>query len=287
MGIDLHIHSDASDGTFSVAQLLETAENLKLRAISITDHDTLVGCETAFRIGIPASLNFVSGVEISAGSPPDYPCFGSLHILGYGVRRDDPILNSKLSVLRDARKNRNPQMLRKLQDLGIEISMSELENRFKDAQIGRPHIAKLMMEKGYVRSIDEAFDKYIGRRGPAYVEKYRLPCDETIAAIRNSGGVAVLAHPILVRALDPTDPIEKLIVVLKDMGLEGLEVYYPEQYPNYISYYADMSNHFGLMMTGGTDFHGAIKPDIRMGTAKGNFSVPDEIYDNLALKLGY
>lgn len=287
MGIDLHIHSDASDGTFSAAQLLENAVHLKLRAISITDHDTLEGCKAAYRVGIPASLRFVIGVEISADSPADYPCFGSLHILGYGVRTDDPVLNSKLSVLRDARKNRNPQMIRKLQGLGIDISMSELENAFGDAQIGRPHIAKLMVEKGYIRSIDEAFDKYIGRRGPAYTEKYRLPCDETIAAIRNSGGIAVLAHPILIRAVDPGSPIEKLISVLKDMGLEGLEVYYPEQYPNNISYYTNIAKRFGLLMTGGTDFHGTIKPDIRMGTAKGNFGVPDEIYDHLALKLGY
>lgn len=278
--IDLHLHSKASDGTFSVSEIFEMAQSIGLKAISITDHDTTKSCREACSIGIPSSLEFITGVEISAGSPPSYPCFGSLHILGYGIEPDNSELRGKLSELQDARKNRNPQIIERLNHIGIDISLAEINDMFQGSQIGRPHIAKAMMKKGVVGSVDEAFERYIGRGGPAYADKYRIPCDQAIDAIHHAGGVAVLAHPILIKPVHSL-PIETLISDLKDMGLDGLEVYYPEQFPNFISFYADIAKQFDLLMTGGTDFHGAIKPDLQMGSGKGNFSVSYTLYEQL------
>ncbi len=278
--IDLHLHSKASDGTFSVSEIFEMAQRIGLKAISITDHDTTKSCQEACSIGIPSSLEFITGVEISAGSPLSFPCFGSLHILGYGIEPDNSELTEKLSELQDARKNRNPQIIERLNLMGIDISLSEINDMFQGSQIGRPHIAKAMMKKGVVRSVDEAFERYIGRGGPAYTDKYRIPCDEAIDVIHHAGGVAVLAHPILIKPVHSL-PIENLISDLKDMGLDGLEVYYPEQFPNFISFYADIAKQFDLLMTGGTDFHGTIKPDLQMGSGKGNFSVSYTLYEQL------
>ncbi|MDM8526494.1 PHP domain-containing protein [Desulfococcaceae bacterium HSG8] len=280
VNIDLHIHSDASDGTLSPSEILTMARHLELGAIAITDHDTVAGSKTAISVGIPDSLNFLTGIEISAHPPPSFPCAGSFHILGYGINADDPLLNRTLDVLQEARKNRNPRVIERLTGLGIEISPDELTDNFKGCQIGRPHIARLMVKKGVVSSVNEAFDKYLSRGKPAYADKYRVDCREAIEVILGAGGIPVLAHPVL---LDPLNekPLEYLISLLKSMGLKGIEVYYPEHSPEQTARYAEIAGQYDLLMTGGTDFHGSLKPEIRMGSGRGDFSVPYALYEKL------
>ncbi|MBU3981485.1 MAG: PHP domain-containing protein [Proteobacteria bacterium] len=280
-GIDLHIHSNASDGTLSPSEILALAQNLNLAAIAITDHDTVNGSKEALSIGIPTSLKFLTGVEISASPPPSFPYSGSFHILGYSINIDDPLLNKTLAVLQEARKNRNPGIIDRLNSLGIDLSMSELLSEVGDAQLGRPHIARLMVKKGYVESISEAFDKYLGKGRPAYLDKYRIDCSRAIEVILGAGGIPVIAHPFLLNPRDVAD-IEDLIIVLKKMGLKGIEVYYPEHSPHVISQLADIANRHELLMTGGTDFHGSLKPEIKMGSGRGDFFVPYILYEKLA-----
>jgi len=282
--IDLHIHSTASDGTLTPPEILALAQNLHLGAIAITDHDTLDGSKDALSFGIPPSVKFLTGVEISSELPPSFSCPGSFHILGYAVDVDHPDLNHTLSMLKDSRKSRNPQILKLLSRLGIEISLNEVRNSAGDSQLGRPHIAQLMVEKGYVQSINAAFDEYLGNGKPAYVDRFRFECEETLKAILNAGGIPVLAHPLLL-GIKENDILEDLIAVLTEMGLKGIEVYYPEHTKDLIAYYSRLASHYNLLITGGTDFHGDITPEIKMGIGKGELFIPYELYEKLISSL--
>lgn len=286
MKIDLHIHSTASDGTLSPSEILNMAQRLNLGAISITDHDTINGTKEALAIGIPPSLKFLTGVEISANPPSCFSCPGSFHILGYGINIDDTRLNHTLARLQEARKNRNPRIVELLNRMGFDLTLNEIRKDSGKCQLGRPHIAKQMVKKGFVQSVSEAFDRYLATGQPAYVDKYRVDCNRAVEVILNAGGLPVLAHPVLLNIKD--DALEKLIIRLRAMGLKGIEAYYPEQPPDLIVRYIEMANRHGLLITGGTDFHGSIKPEIKMGSGRGNFSVPYELYEKLIsnLKIG-
>ena len=277
-GIDLHIHSNASDGSLSPSDILSRAQALNLRAISITDHDTLEGSRAAASAPRPLPLEFLTGVEISASPPSSTSLTGSFHILGYGICLDDPALNNALVRLQAARRDRNPQIIRRLNEIGCRISLEELQEEFGKSQLGRPHIAQIMVRKGFVKTINEAFDEFIGKGGPAYIDKYRLECSEAIQIIRNAGGIAILAHPYLLKISDKKT-LENIIITLKHMGLEGIEVYYPGHTPEDTVTYMELARQHHLLMTGGTDFHGAINPDIEMGVGRGGFHVPYKLYE--------
>lgn len=193
---------------------------------------------------------------------------------------EDTTLNQALEELQQARKSRNPRILQALKELGVSISMDDVEAEAGEGQMGRPHIAKVMLKKGYVESINEAFDKYLGKNKPAYVDKYRMEADQAIELITKSGGVPVLAHPGLI---EPTTDLsfESLIKTLTSMGLKGLEVYYPEHTPETEAEYIAMADQYGLLLTGGTDFHGGLKPDLKIGVGKGDFFVPYTLYEKL------
>jgi len=283
VGIDLHIHSTASDGTLSPPEILSLALKHRLGAIAITDHDTIDGSQEALRFGIPAEIKFLTGVEISATPPSSFHCPGSFHILGYAVRPDDPVLNQTLVQLQEARKNRNPRIIERLNALGINISLDDVRREVGDGQLGRPHIARLMIKQGYARTIDEAFDNYLGKGKPAYVDKFRLSSSQAIALIRDAGGTPVLAHPFLLEA-ESDAALENLVITLKEMGLLGIEVYYPSHSRDHIAEYTRLAKRHRLFMTGGTDFHGKLKPEIQIGSGQGDFFVSYTLYEALVKK---
>jgi predicted metal-dependent phosphoesterase TrpH len=280
-GIDLHIHSTASDGSLQPSEILSMAQGLNLSAISITDHDTIDGLKEAIKSGIPPSLKFLTGVEISVSPPDGFSLSGSMHILGYAFVADDPLLNQALEKLRFSRENRNPKIIERLNELGMKFSLDEvIRDLHVQGQLGRPHIASFMVKNGFAESIDDAFKKYLGNGKPAYVNKYRLDCATAIEIIRGAGGIPVLAHPKML-PLNDDSQLEALVIKLTQMGLQGIEAYYPEHHPDDTSRYVNLAKKHGLMMTGGTDFHGALKPDICMGSGNGDFFVPYEIYERL------
>ena len=280
VSIDLHIHTTASDGTFAPQEILSRAQRLKLKAIAITDHDTVAGSKDALRSGIPPALKFLTGVEISATPPPFYPGAGSFHLLGYSIHLDDPKLNRTLEKLQQARKNRNPTIINRLNELGISITLDEVRKEAGEGQLGRPHIARLMVKKGEVASIDEAFDWFLGTGKPAYVDKQRVDCFKAIDIILNAGGVPVLAHPGLLN-YSKENQFDELIGNLKKAGIQGLEVYYSEHTPDQTRLFVELAHRHGLLMTGGSDFHGDIQPEIEMGSGKGDLVVPYELFEKL------
>ncbi len=280
MRIDLHIHSTASDGTSSPSEILTTAKTLGLGAIAITDHDTIEGSKEAASMDLSKSMQFVTGVEIST-TPPLITIQGSMHILGYGIRLDDPVLNQTLEQLQAARKSRNPQIIDRLNRLGIDISLEDVRKEVgKNSQLGRPHIAGHLVKKGIVSSINEAFDKYLATGMPAYVDKFRVGCFRAMEIIKGAGGIPVLAHPALLKT-NKGSVFEDMVLSMKKMGLKGIEVYYPEQSPDDTAYYIEIAKKYDLLMTGGTDFHGLLKPSIKMGSGKGDLFIPYTLYEKL------
>jgi len=281
LGIDLHIHSTASDGSLTPAEIIDHAHRLNLAAIAITDHDSIYGSKEALRTGIPPSLKFLTGVEISAAHPLFFPGSGSFHILGYCIRLDNYALNQTLNRLRQARKNRNPKIIKRLNELGLKISLEDVNQMVANGQLGRPHIAQAMIKMGFVESMDEAFDRFLGAGKPAYVDKDRIGCEEAIKMILGAGGVPVLAHPALLN-IDDDCQLDELIQNLIKIGMRGIEVYYPEHSSEQTQHYTELANKYDLLMTGGTDFHGSITPKIKMGTGKGALFVPYKLYEKLA-----
>ncbi|MFH1984022.1 MAG: PHP domain-containing protein [Pseudomonadota bacterium] len=285
-GIDLHIHSTASDGTLSPSEILRCAHALGLAAVSITDHDTVAGCQEALDTGLPEGLSFLTGVEISTAPPPFFPLSGSIHMLGYGIALNNPRLNAILAHLRDSRLHRNPRIIARLNALGMDISLDEVvrESGSPD-QVGRPHIAQTMVKKGFAPNFNAAFDSYLGNDRPAYVDKYRVPFDEATDAIRSAGGVAVIAHP----GLYPTQNglmSDATMAAFKAAGVDGVEVYYPEHSDHQTAHYGALADRHGLLKTGGTDFHGALKPDVALGSGYGDLHVPAVLYTRLLNAVG-
>lgn len=292
--IDLHIHSTASDGSFTPAQIINSAVDKGLSAIAITDHDTIEGVREAIESGIPYNLEFITGVEISAEPLPGYGEDGSIHILGYGFSIYDRQMNQILEKLRFARANRNPLILERLRELGFELTMDEVAAITGPGQMGRPHIAKAMVEKGYAASFNDAFDLYLGKGKPAYVDKFRLSCIDAIKMIIEAGGVPVLAHPGLIKVDESSQPsctndhyqrsvyaIEYFISQLAGMGLMGIEVFHTDHSEEQTQYFAKIAQKKRLVMTGGSDFHGAMKPEVVMGKGVGNLSISNDHYKAL------
>lgn len=283
-GIDLHIHSTASDGTLSPLEILSTAVKQRLKAISITDHDTTAGCREALLHGIPPSLAFLTGVEISASPPSGFNLTGSIHILGYGIDIENRELNQSLDLLKSARENRNPKIIQRLNRLGIDISYEDVMNEVGGGIAGRPHIASALIKKGVCGSINEAFDTYLGKGKPAYVDKYRIESIKAIEIIKGAGGIPVLAHPYLV-GIAPSYQFEAFLKVLVSMGLMGLEVYYPEHTPDAVNEYESIARRYGLLITGGTDFHGDINAEIKMGSGNGDLFTPYALFETLQSRI--
>ena len=273
--VDLHCHCTASDGTLPPRDLVRLAKQSNLTALALTDHDTVAGCAEASDEAKKAGIDFLCGIEISA----EYPHPGTMHILGYGVDPDSPQLKNLTQILIAGRDNRNPKIVAKLNDLGVAVTMKEWEDEAKGGVLGRPHLAAVLARKGYVSSIKQAFDKYIGQGAPAYFDKERLTPKQAIERIHAAGGLAVLAHPIQLRTSNDAQ-LEQLIKNLADMGLAGIEVLHSDHDPTLIDKYTRLADRLGLLKTGGSDFHGGNKKDIALGLAAGR-RIPREMFDRL------
>jgi ribonuclease III len=271
--IDLHIHSTASDGSLPPYEILCLARDTGVRAISLTDHDTIDGIHAILDHLHAFPVDFIAGVEVSCAPPKEFDTIGSTHLLGYGFSLYDRQLNRVLEEAKNARKQRNPKIVRKLQRLGLEITMEELTRHFKTRQIGRPHIAEMMVKKGLVGSFEEAFDRFLGHGAPAYVEKYKMPCDLAIQTILNAGGVPVLAHPGLLSFASSGD-LERFVDTLAGYGLQGIEVFYTDHDTRKTAYFKTLARKKKLLITGGSDFHGSFNQGVSLGRGRENLRVP-------------
>jgi hypothetical protein len=278
--VDLHIHSTASDGSLTPRELVAHARAQGMQAVALTDHDTIDGLEEALAAGAELGLEVIPGVEISAHHAP-----GSMHILGYFINHRNGRLDQQLQVLKQARADRNPQIIAKLKKLGLAISLAEVEDVSGGGQVGRPHIAQVLQQKGYVATFQEAFEKYLGNHGPAYVSKFRFPPRDAIAMITAAGGVASLAHPFTLEYSSPGH-LKMTLQQLQEWGLAALEVYYPEHPPERQALYSRLARELGLLMTGGSDFHGAIKPDVKIGVVGPGQYVSYDLVEKLRDRVG-
>lgn len=257
--IDLHIHTTASDGSTTPTETVALAKELGLSAIAITDHDTIAGVKEALDAGNTLGVEVIPGIEVSA----DYRG-NKAHIVGLFVDPDREDLRPVLEWSVTERDMRNEKIVGAMQADGIDISMEVLKSRHPDSVLGRPHMAEYLMEKGYVSSVKEAFDKYLGEGGLYYRDKERIPLELAVQTIRASGGIAILAHP-----LDYGYSEEELYCFLqagKDAGCAGLEAYYSDHTPEEQQMLLALAPSFGLAVSGGSDYHGTRKPHIHMGS---------------------
>ncbi len=267
-GIDLHIHTTASDGKFSPAEIVRKSANLGLGVIAICDHDTANGLEPALKetASFP-HLRVIPGIEVSTHAPGN-----EVHILGYFIDHTDARLQDILASLRNSRRERAQAMTNKLRGLGVNIDWQRVKQIAGGGSIGRPHIAQAMLEKGHIGSIKEAFTRYIGQDGPAYAERHKISPVEAVTLIKKVGGLPVLAHPTTIN-----EP-EAMVSRLKPAGLVGLEVYYDDYSEDERRRLARLADKHGLIATGGSDYHGL---DDTAETLLGEADVPQKAAEAL------
>ena len=272
--IDLHLHTTHSDGSLSPAEVLRLAHKAGVTALAITDHDIVSGIPEALVVGAELGIEIISGVEISSRVGNS-----ELHILGYCIRWQDPELIERLAALRESRHRRNPQIIEHLRSLGLEVTYEEVRTLAGTDAIGRPHIARLLMNKHYATSAKDAFDRYLAEGRPAYVARELPVPADAIGWIRAAGGVAVLAHPNWANVSG--EGLNSLLTTLKADGLSGIEVHYSTHTKRQTKDYLDLAKRLDLLVTGGSDFHGITKPDIEVGTGRGDLKVPGRLLDPL------
>lgn len=271
--IDLHTHSTASDGTLTPTELMRAAKAAGLSAIALTDHDTFDGLPEARAEAQRQGVELVPGCELSLdyGGRPT-------HLLALFVDERPGHVVHELTRVRKARAVRNLTMLEKLRSVGVHLKLAEVE-RHATGVVGRPHMAQAMLAQGVVRSFDEAFARFLGSGGLAYVPKAKLTPKEAINAIHADGGLAVLAHPYLLS--QQQRQIEAMLVELAALGLDGVEVYYTEHSDKYTMVMAELAQRLGLLMSGGSDFHGAVKPGVALGKGRGGLFVRGELLERM------
>ena len=279
--IDLHVHTSMSDGTMTPEELVSYAATIGLRAVAITDHDTLDGIEPALMAvrNLDLDLEIVPGVEISA----DYD-LGILHVLGFFVRSDNSDLQKSLNFLRIERRSRIAKILSKLLAQNVFIRDEEVKKAASGGVPGRPHVANLMFRKGYVKTIQEAFDRYLRKGACAYVPKVKLPAYKAIQLISSAGGIPVMAHPYSLNQNDP-ERFEEILLSLIDMGLRGIEAYYPTHSKEQTRMYVRLASKFDIVITGGTDYHGGNKPGVELGLFPDRPPLPYSLLEDMKKRL--
>ncbi len=273
--IDLHAHTLYSDGSVSPEELVQAAMRAGARAIAITDHDTVDGLAQGRAAAERLGIEFVNGIEISAEHDP-----GTMHILGYYIDDESITLRTTLAELKLARDERNPEIARRLQSLGLDIDYDEVVGIAGSEIVGRPHFARLMVEKGYAQGIQDAFNRFLAKGAPCFVDKKRLSPADSINLIHSAGGVAVLAHPYQLKPLTMEDQ-DRLIGELAALGLDGVEAIYSRHSKEQREAYSRIAERHGLLVTGGSDFHGSYKPDINIVKGLGDLEVPYSLIEGL------
>lgn len=265
--IDLHVHSSASDGTFTPTQLVAEAKKAGLSAFALTDHDTTDGIAEAVAAAEEAGIELIPGVELSTEYDGK-----EIHVVGLYIDITNESMQKHMAAFRDSRDNRNVYMLEKLRAEGFDITQEALEAMFPDAVITRAHVARYLLDKGYIPDIKTAFSEYIGEGCRCYVDRPKVTPTEAVDYILEAGGTPILAHPVMYHM--PRAQLRQMIGEMKEHGLVGMEAVYSENTPSDEQDYKALAREEGLLISGGSDFHGTNKPDIKLGVGRGNLYVP-------------
>ncbi len=283
MAVDLHSHSVVSDGSETPAEVVRLAAETGLSAIALTDHDVLGGIDEARRAAVRHGIELVPGVELSldwSELVEESDGLGGMHMIVLWVEDEPGPLQDRLADLRLGRDDRNHTILERLSQLGLDVPAEEVIARAGEGSVGRPHIAGVMVERGYVPDIATAFDLYLGNGAPAYVGRRRLAPEEAIGLAVESGGVPILAHPHTL-GYEDDNPLEAMLQRLKQMGMVGVETDHSAVDPARRRLMRRMADRLGLLPSGGSDFHGTYKEGIAVGVGSGDLEVPDRFLEGL------
>jgi 3',5'-nucleoside bisphosphate phosphatase len=272
MLIDLHSHTNESDGSVSPSELIDIARQGQVGVLAITDHDTFAGYDLAQSIAKNMGIDLICGIELSARLQGH-----SSHLLGYFINTADLCaFRDWIRELRSSRRDRNVRLASRLRELGIDLTLEEAEARGR-AVTGRPHFAEVLVQKGYAASLKEAFDKYLDEGAPAYVQRNEPDFFEAIQKVRRAGGIASLAHPVRLKC-----DLDSVLARLLASGLNAIEAYHTDHSPADTQFYVSLAKRYGLLCTGGSDFHGTTKPGIELGKGRGgNLKVPENVVKEL------
>lgn len=278
--VDFHTHSTYSDGSDTPVELVERARRRGLHAIALTDHDNAGGVSQFLEACRQNGISGLSGVELSIAVTE-----GSLHIVGLGIDPECPELRGALGNVLDGRAWRNRRILEKLAGLGYGLSWEEVAHHAGEEIVGRPHFALAMIDHGWVTSVQEAFDRFLGHGAPAYVDRYRLTPQDALRLIRLAGGVSIMAHPLTLS--DVPARLDAEVEDLKSQGLDGIEAYYPSHSQEATIDLLRLARRHDLLISGGTDYHGLdVRPEADLGTGNGSFCVPDSVLAPIIGALG-
>lgn len=278
MCIDLHTHTHFSDGSLSPQELIAEAQKEGLRVIAITDHDEVGAIAPALEYAMDSAVRIVPGVELSIDY--DLPGRAHLHLLGLFIdHQHEPLIRTLLD-LKNARRQRMLEMVDKMRSMGMDITDAEVQELVGQGSPGRPHLARVMVARGIVPNLHAAFVNYLSKGKPAYVPKKKLPIGAAIELIHQAGGLAFLAHPFSL-GYAFYEPLGHKILKLKAQGLDGIEVYYSKHSRYFTRWLDDFARKQELLVCGGSDFHGAAKPEIQLGRGLGSLNIPYAVYEKL------
>lgn len=274
MAVDLHLHSTFSDGTAEPEAIVSAAAAAGLTTIALTDHDNLDGIDRARAAAAEAGVELISGTELSVGWGET-----AMHLLVYFLEPGTGPLQDKLVDIQHGRSTRNERMVGRLNDLGMDVTFDEISSEGGGTGIGRPHFAAVLVRKGYAANISDAFDRFLASGRPAYLPRNRLDAVEAIGLARDSGAVPVIAHPHTLGVA--AEDYREAFVELAAAGLGGIESHYAEYAPELRAHLADLCADLGVAATGGSDYHGAYKPELHIGVGRGDLEVPDDAVEAL------
>lgn len=273
--IDLHTHSTCSDGLLTPSELVKHAFSKNIKVLALTDHDTVAGNEEAKMECNKLGITFLPGIELNIEWPK-----GEFHLLGMGIKKIDNSLEKIIKDLQDGRDVRNAQIIQKMKDDGFDADLNEIQQKFNTLCLGRPHFAAYMVEKKIVKTRQQAFDKYLGKNCPWYIERVGANLDESIAAIKASGGIPIMAHPLSIYV--SWGKIKPIMENLYERGIVGIEAYHPGARVGECIRLEELAREIGFLVTAGSDYHGeAIRADRKIGHTCGGRKIEDRFWDEI------